>query len=180
MPHSRSAAGSHCDADRSGRGYEHPEADAVQRQEKTMLAVRTITLAIAAALFLAVGACADLRSSLTGSTLRLQRSADLLAEDAANVTPPADDEEYPVNYSRDAHALAADARELRHTVEEGASDTDIKVAFNRVSRSFHAVRDEVDHSDSDRARADLRDVTAAYRDVEHDLGEYSGGEYPAS
>ena len=55
------------------------------------------------------------------------------------------------------------------------------MAFNRVSRSFHAVRDEVHHSDSEQARADLRPVADAYYDVEHNLGEYSGtAEYPES
>jgi hypothetical protein len=147
-----------------------------------MFAARTIMLATAAALLLAVGACVDTRSSLTGSTLQLQHNADLLAEDAANL-PPGPDEEYPVavNYARDAHELALNARDLRHAVEEGASDTDIRVAFDRLSRSFHAVRDEVDHSASDRAHADLRPVALAYHDVAHDLGRYSGSEeYPES
>ena len=146
-----------------------------------MLAARTIMLATTGALLLTVGACADTRTSrLTGSTLELQHSADMLAEDAANL-PPAPDEEYPVavNYARDAHELALNARDLRHAVQEGGSDTDVRVAFDRLSRSFHAVRDEVDHSASDRAHADLRPVAVAYHDVAHDLGRYSGtAEYP--
>jgi hypothetical protein len=148
-----------------------------------MLAARTLMLATAAAVLLAIGACADTRSALTGSTLQLQHSANLLAEDAASMPRPSDDEDYPVdvNYARDAHALADSARELRHAVEDGGSDRDIRVAFNRVSRSFHAVRDEVHHSDSEQARTDLRPVAAAYYDVEHSLGEYSGtAEYPES
>lgn len=144
------------------------------RQEELMLAARITLLTITSALLLTLGACADLRGELTGSTLRLQHSAEALAEDTANL-PPASDEDYPSsNTARDAHELAADARELRHAVEEHAGDTDVRVAFDRVSRSFHAVRDEVHHSDSDRARDDLRSVTDAYRDVQHDLGEYSG------
>ncbi|MGB6602960.1 MAG: hypothetical protein WA747_15685 [Steroidobacteraceae bacterium] len=144
-----------------------------------MFAARTLMLGTAAALFLGLSACATTRSALTGSTLDLQHSANTLAEDASNLPPPAD-EGYAVdvNYARDAHELAESARELRHTVQEGGSDADVRMAFNRVSRSFHAVRDEVHHSDSERARADLRPVEAAYDDVQHDLGEYSG--YPAS
>jgi hypothetical protein len=151
----------------------------VQRQETIMLAARTLTLAIAAASILTVSACATTRSPLTGSTLELQRSADILADDTANMPQVAGDE-YSPNYVRDAHALAASASDLRHAVEEGAGDTDIKLAFNRVSRNFHAVRDEVHHSDNDQAHADLRRVVEAYRDVEHDLGGYTGEEYPAS
>jgi hypothetical protein len=142
--------------------------------------LRTAMLTIGSALLLTAGACADLRSQVTGSTLRLQHSADLLAEDTGAL-PPASDEDYPVTYlARDAHALAVDTRDLRHAVEEGASDTDVRVAFDRVSRSFHAVRDEVHHSDSERAREDLRSVADAYHDVEHDLGEYTGTGYPVS
>jgi hypothetical protein len=145
-----------------------------------MLAARITLLTTASALLLTLGACADLHGQLSSSTLRLQHSADVLAEDTADLPPPADEEDYPANTTaRDAHALAADARELRHVVEEGAGDADVRVAFDRVSRSFHAVRDEVHHSDSERAREDLRSVGDAYRDVEHDLGEYSG-RYPAS
>lgn len=145
-----------------------------------MLAARTLTLALTAS-FLALSGCATTRSSpLTRSTLDLQRSADLLADDAVNIPQvPGDEYSAENSYRRDAHELAASVSELRHAVEEGASDTDVRVAFNRVSRSFHAVRDEVHHSDNEQAQSDMRAVTASYRDVEHDLGEHAG-EYPAS
>jgi hypothetical protein len=145
-----------------------------------MLAARITLLTTASALLLTLGACADLHGQLSSSTLRLQHSADTLAEDTANA-PAASDEDYPASSTaRDAHALAADARELRHAVEEGSDDRDVRVAFDRVSRSFHAVRDEVHHSDSERARDDLSSVTDAYRDVEHDLGRYTDEDHPAS
>ena len=146
-----------------------------------MPAPRIIALAITAALFLAVGACATTRSSpLTGSTLHLQRSADILADDAVNIPQvPGDESSLDINYERDARALAASASDLLNAVEKGASDADVRVAFNRVSRSLHTVRDEVSHSDNQQAHADLRAVTASYREVGQQLGEHPG-ESPAS
>jgi hypothetical protein len=55
-------------------------------------------------------------------------------------------------------------------VEEGASDSAVRAAFDRASRSYHAVRDEVVHSGSLQARHDFGPVTDSYRAVEHDLG----------
>lgn len=54
-------------------------------------------------------------------------------------------------------------------VEGRYADADVQTAFDRVSRSFHAVRDEVEHSDNTQAHADLQAVTEAYVDVEHAL-----------
>lgn len=144
-----------------------------------MLAARNLMLTVATALLLAAGGCVTTRGSVASSTLDLQRSAEQLADDAANVPPPPD-ADYAVspNYARDAHALAASARELRHTVEDGGTDSDVRLAFNRVSRDYHAVRDEVRDSGSLQVRHDFRSVNDSYRDVAHDLGAYRGeGEY---
>ena len=48
----------------------------------------------------------------------------------------------------------------------------MKAAFERVSRSYHLVRDEVDRSDSREAQADLKPVTETYLDVERGMGGY--------
>jgi hypothetical protein len=65
--------------------------------------------------------------------------------------------------------------EFRSTVEDHSStDSDVRVAFERLSRSCHAVRDEVDHSDSRTARSDLQPVTDSYLDIEREMGGYPG------
>jgi hypothetical protein len=60
----------------------------------------------------------------------------------------------------------AAAHELRLAVEDRASDSEVRAAFDRVRRSCHAVRDEVAHSDSRVARSDFGPVTDSYRAVE--------------
>jgi hypothetical protein len=133
-----------------------------------MFAARTLMLVVASAALAGLAGCVSTRGHLASSTHRLEYNARALAGDAGAV-PAGPDVVYPTVYARDAVALADGARELRHAAESG-SDTDVQAAFNRVSRSYHAVRDEVEHSESLQARNDLRPVTAAYRDVENDLG----------
>jgi hypothetical protein len=132
-----------------------------------MVVRRAATAALISGLLLGLAACVTTpRSDLSNSADRLEHSADALAEDARASG-------YPADYVHYAHVLADDARGFRDTVEDrSASDTDITVAFDRLSRSYHAVRDEVDHSDSRTARADLRPVTDSYLDIERDMGGY--------
>jgi hypothetical protein len=131
-----------------------------------MFSGRSLVLAAAAGVLAGLAGCVSTRGHLTSSTHRLEYNAHVLAEDAG--TPPAG-VTYPPDYVRDAMALAQDARELRHAAE-GANDEDVQAAFDRVSRAYHAVRDEVEHSENLQARNDLMPVTEAYRDVENDLG----------
>lgn len=80
--------------------------------------------------------------------------------------------DYAAEYAHDARALASHAHQLRLAVEDRATDSEVRAAFDRVRRSYHAVRDEVAHSDSRVARRDLGPVTDSYRAVEHELGLY--------
>ena len=74
--------------------------------------------------------------------------------------------------------LARNAHALRMAVDQGASSSEVRAAFDRVSRSYHAVRDEVAHSDSLLAQRDFGPLTDSYRAVEHELGIYATrGEY---
>jgi hypothetical protein len=82
----------------------------------------------------------------------------------------ADYPRYAHDYQRDARALARNAHDLRVALEERASTTEVRAAFARVSRSYHAVRDEVTQSGSLDARRDFGPVTASYREIEHELG----------
>lgn len=123
--------------------------------------------ALAACLLVGLSGCATTtRSNMSTSADRLEHNANLLADDVRSA-------DYPSGYVRDVHMLADDARDFRRTVEDRASsDGDVKVAFERLSRSYHAVRDEVDHSDSRTARGDLQPVTDSYLDIEREMGGY--------
>ncbi len=138
-----------------------------------------------------VAACAsNRRVNLSNSAHNLEYNAAVLARDTgaeamrgsaqpASAQPasgqPADepraaDSRYAHDYTRDALALAHSARDLRVAVDERAGGGAVQAAFDRVSRSYHAVRDEVAHSDSPAARRDFGPVTDSYRAVEHELG----------
>jgi hypothetical protein len=127
----------------------------------------TVSVALAACLLMSLSGCATTaRSNMSTSADRLERNANLLADDVRSA-------DYPSGYVRDVHMLADDARDFRRTVEDRVStDGDVKVAFERLSRSYHAVRDEVDHSDSRTARGDLQPVTDSYLDIEREMGGY--------
>jgi hypothetical protein len=123
--------------------------------------------ALAACVLVGLSGCATTaRSNMSTSADRLEHNANLLADDVRSA-------DYPSGYVRDVRLLADDARDFRRTVEDRASsDGDVKVAFERLSRSYHAVRDEVDHSDSRTARGDLQPVTDSYLDIEREMGGY--------
>ena len=132
-----------------------------------MLDSRTLKFALAAGTLVLLSACVTTRVDLTSSADRLERNAHAMAQDVRA------DADYPSGFSRDAHALADDARDFRHAVEDhGANDSDVRHAFERVSKSYHAVRDDADRSDSRTAREDLRPVTDAYLDLEKAMGGY--------
>ena|SRR5579864_3560187 len=130
--------------------------------------MRTTAVTLASMAMLALFGCATGRSSLTSSAAGLERSADSLARRVSDA--PAS--ETSSGYTRDVRALAEDAHALRRASEERASDSDVRAAFDRVSRDYHAVREDVERSDSRVARDDLQPVTQSYLDVERDMGRY--------
>jgi hypothetical protein len=114
-------------------------------------------------IMLTLSGCVTARSSLTSSAERLDRSADTLARTVSD--EPAS--ETSSGYSRAVQELADDAHMFRRaSADRSASDRDVRAAFERVSHSYHVVRDEVERSDSRIAREDLGPVTHAYLDVE--------------
>jgi hypothetical protein len=131
-----------------------------------MFSARSLVLLVASGVLAGLAGCVSTRGQLTSSTHRLEYNSHVLAEDAGSGALGVS---YPTNYVRDAVALADDARELRHATE-GGNTADEQAAFDRVSRAYHAVRDEVEHSDSLQARNELMPVTEAYGDVENELG----------
>lgn len=121
------------------------------------------------------------RGNLSNAAQNLEYNASALVRDTGDEPRRRDDSDetadyprYAHEYARDARALARNAHDLRVAVEERASDSEVRAAFARVSRSYHAVRDEVTHSDSLQARRDFEPVTDSYRAIEHELGIYPG------
>lgn len=117
----------------------------------------------------ALGGCATTRhGGLDYSADRLDSNAQVFAQNAAEA-PRGYDEN--TSYTEDARDFADRAHEFHRTVEDpGADKADVRASFADLSRSYHALRDDVQHSDSDYARRDLAPVTQAYLDVEDDMG----------
>ena len=129
-------------------------------------AVAAAAILASCLLISASGCVTTTRSNMATSADRLEHNTIALADDARSA-------DYPSDYVHDVRALAEDARDFRHTVEDHRStDGDVRVAFERLSRSYHAVRDEVEHSDSRTARSDLQPVTDSYLDIEREMGGY--------
>ena len=108
------------------------------------------------------GCAANTRANLTNAADNLEYNANALVRDAGD------------QVARSDHALARDAHEFRELVDQGGSDHAMREAFDRVSRSYHAVRDEVAQSENPRARSDLASLTDSYRALQHELGIYPG------
>ena len=121
---------------------------------------------------MALAGCATTRhGGLDSSADRLDRNAQAFAEDSRDA-PRGYDES--TSYTEDARDFADRAHEFRRTVEDrdtgDTGDRDVKVAFDELSRSYHALRDDVERSGSPDARRDMQPVTQAYLDVEDNMG----------
>jgi hypothetical protein len=127
----------------------------------------------------ALAGCATTRhGGLDRSADRLDQNAQAFAQDAG-----AAPHGYSENrgYAEDARDFADRAHEFHRTVEqESADDRDVKASFDELSRSYHSLRDEVEHSDDEQARHDLQPVTQAYLDVEDDMGGAGPSRYSES
>jgi hypothetical protein len=134
-----------------------------------MTSVKLTILAAFTTAAAALAGCATTQGNLTNSADRLERNAAVLAHDARE--PEASDSSR--DYYRDARDLAEQAHDFRHTVEDrGRSDREVKSSFEKLSKTYHSTRDEVEHSGDRQAQDDLRPVTDAYLDVEREMGGY--------
>lgn len=126
-----------------------------------MSAIRNNLLTLATVGLMAVGGCATTGgANLSSSAERLERSAYALQEEAR-------DDGARQGFKSDARELAEEAREFRRTVDDRrASEADVHDAFGDLSRRYHAMRDEMERSNSRDTQADFRSVTDAYLDVE--------------
>src|SRR5262249_32972089 len=106
-----------------------------------------------------------------GEADQLEHDANALARDARAYPADRADRDYPATYASDVHALADNAHQFRRTAEErSTSDADVRASFERVSHSYHAVRDEVARTDKPELRADFKAITNSYPNIERDMG----------
>lgn len=128
-----------------------------------MSTLRNNLLMAATVGLMAVGGCATTGGSLSSSASRLERNAYALHDEAQ-------DDDARSGFQRDAGELAEEAGEFRRTVEDrSSSKEDVREAFSDVSKRYHAMRDEVDRSQSREAEQEFRPVTEAYLDVEREM-----------
>jgi hypothetical protein len=116
----------------------------------------------------ALAGCATTHGGLDSSADRLDRNAQAFAQDADEAPHG-----YAENtgYTADARDFADRAHEFRRTVEDHSGDNrDVQDSFDELSRSYHALRDDVERSGDREARHDLQPVTQAYLDVEDNMG----------
>ena len=112
-----------------------------------------------AASVLAIGmaGCAATSGGLSSSADRLERASYTFERNANGGG----------DYEREARDLAAEARDFKLTLKDRrADDRDVREAFQDLSRSYHAARDEVERDRSRTADRDFASVTEAYLDVE--------------
>lgn len=123
---------------------------------------------------IALAGCATTRhGGLDSSAGRLDRNATAFARDSAQA-PRGYSEN--TSYTEDARDFADRAHEFHRTVEGrdesggDVSDRDVKASFDELSRSYHALRDDVEKSRDPDARRNMQSVTQAYLDVEDNMG----------
>lgn len=110
-----------------------------------------------------VAGCMTTDGVLTSSAQRLEHSTYNLYDEARA-------EGVSDRYSRDAQELAEEARDFRHTLSNrNADDEDVQEAFHDLSRSYHALRDDVERSRSAAVDREFKPVTEAYLDIEREM-----------
>jgi hypothetical protein len=135
-----------------------------------MMTARTGGWLTASLMAVALAACATTapHGGLRRSADRLDRNAQAFAQDAQEA-PRGYDEN--ASYTQEAQDFADRAHEFRRTLEDRDADSrDVRASFHDLSRSYNALRDDVQRSGDPDASRDLRPVTRAYLDVEDDMG----------
>ena len=126
---------------------------------------KNIIVGMAGAVLIAAGGCATTTTrpaGLSQSAEKLDMNARVLAAHSDTIGPP---------WQYDAHDLAKRAYDFRSLVNTAnVSSADVSAQFELVSQSYRKLREDADHTRTQQAYADLEPVTAAYRDVQHELG----------
>jgi hypothetical protein len=127
-----------------------------------MKLARNLIVVTGSALLVALAGCATTRNPLADSAEVLDRNAQALAAQADAMTPVLE---------QDAHRLAESTYQFRGVVgANGTDNTRARTAFESVSQNYRRVNEDVNHINTEDARAALRRVKEAYQDVERAMG----------
>src|SRR5215469_9713560 len=128
---------------------------------------RNIASGLVGVVLIAMAGCATTATAtrpagLSQSAEQLDKNSRLLAERSDTVGPP---------YQQDAHELARRAYDFHGMVDNSTvGSADVQSQFERVSESYHKLRADVEHANTQQAFSDMGPVTAAYHDVAHQMG----------
>jgi hypothetical protein len=129
-----------------------------------MVFARSFMLGVAAAVLISVAGCATSTrpTGLANAAEQLDTSSRAFAAQSDTVGPP---------YEAAAHELAKRADDFRSMVETATvSSADVSAQFDLVAQSYHKVRADTDHARIQQLYSALEPVTAAYRNVQRQLG----------
>ena len=126
--------------------------------------LRGVVIATGMALVLLAG-CATTQTRPAAAAERLERSAEAFVagtcyEPNAGCSPN--------RYLPAARAFADQAMRFEQTLR-GAGDQEVVLAFERLWRSYHTLRDEVGRSRDRQARIQLKPVTRTFIDVQREV-----------
>ncbi|HXZ60483.1 MAG TPA: hypothetical protein VEG26_09905 [Steroidobacteraceae bacterium] len=126
---------------------------------------RNLTFAAASSLLALAGCASTAPGAGNAAQRQLASSAQILDDNARVLAARADGETAP-GFALDAHELEQHAYDLRVAARSGrASEGELRADFDEVTRSYQALRDDVQRLDTQQAHADLALVNDAYHGV---------------
>ena len=130
-----------------------------------MRVVRTVLVALSwLAVVLAAG-CETTHTRTVGAADELEQRIDAFAAGACDQSSAACSNRQQLDSAR---WFADEVREFRETCENGG-DQEVVFAFQRLWRSYHALRDEVHRLRDRQLQVDFKPVTQAFVDVQRDV-----------
>jgi hypothetical protein len=127
--------------------------------------VRTVLVAISWLAVVLVAGCETTQTRTTRAADKLEQRIDAFAAGAC-------DQSSAACSSRQQSAaawFAAQVQEFRETCENGGGDLAVVFAFQRLWRSYQALRDEVYRLRDRQLQVDFKPVTQAFVDVQRDV-----------
>ncbi|MGP8035640.1 MAG: hypothetical protein ACLPQ6_16040 [Steroidobacteraceae bacterium] len=123
-----------------------------------------LTLTAAASLLALAGCATTPPAAVNPAALQLAGSAETLDENARLLAARSDNE--TAGFAADAHELEQLAYAFHEAAASGqASDSELRAAFDKVTRGYETVHTDVERMDTQQAHADLDLVKDAYHDV---------------
>jgi exonuclease VII large subunit len=133
-----------------------------------------LTLAAVSSLLALAGCASTPTGARSPARLELASSAQVLDQNSRVLAQRSDDQSQ--TFAADAHALAQYAYDLREAAESGrASDSELQADFDRVTRSYQAVKNDANRLATPEAQADLELVNDAYHSVASQMAGTSSG-----